>query len=153
MTGPSTLPNGNADRLSAAACERAARLAGELDLDRLIANLEACWHSAQTTGAVASSDRRVSRRVTLAELPRDLRVSAGGEHIVLVEISGTGALVETAQRLSPGRTLDVFIRCHQQRRAVRATVIRSEVQAISPQPVYRAALRFDDELRFPEDAG
>jgi hypothetical protein len=64
----------------------------------------------------------------------------------LVNLSRTGLLAETNQRLCPGRTVDVFLRYGGVRKVLRATVIRSTMHAVAPNPVFRAALQFEDEL-------
>ena len=64
----------------------------------------------------------------------------------LVNLSATGLLAETSQRLCPGRTVDVFLRYGGIRRVLRATVIRSSMHAVAPTPIFRAALQFEDVL-------
>jgi hypothetical protein len=68
----------------------------------------------------------------------------------LVNLSSTGLLAETNQRLCPGRTVDVFLRYGGIRRVLRATVIRSTMHAVAPNPVFRAALQFEDVLQLQD---
>jgi len=52
--------------------------------------------------------------------------------------------------LCPGRTVDVFLRYGGIRRVLRATVIRSTMHAVAPNPVFRAALQFEDVLKLQD---
>lgn len=99
---------------------------------------------------VASTPGRVERRGAVRKEPHEfkseLRLAVAGFPMRLVNLSSTGLLAETNQRLCPGRTVDVFLRYGGIRRVLRATVIRSTMHAVAPNPVFRAALQFEDVL-------
>jgi hypothetical protein len=96
--------------------------------------------------APARSERRGAVRKEPHEFKSELRLAVAGFPMRLVNLSSTGLLAETNQRLCPGRTVDVFLRYGGIRRVLRATVIRSTMHAVAPNPVFRAALQFEDVL-------
>jgi len=91
-------------------------------------------------------ERRGAVRHEAHEFKTELRLAVAGFPMRLVNLSRTGLLAETNQRLCPGRTVDVFLRYGGVRKVLRATVIRSTMHAVAPNPVFRAALQFEDEL-------
>ena len=97
-----------------------------------------------------AASERVERRGAVRKEPHEfkseLRLAVAGFPMRLVNLSSTGLLAETNQRLCPGRTVDVFLRYGGIRRVLRATVIRSTMHAVAPTPVFRAALQFEDVL-------
>jgi PilZ domain-containing protein len=101
---------------------------------------------AQLTDAPARVERRRAPRREAHEFKTELRLAVAGFPMKLVNLSSTGLLAETSQRLCPGRTVDVFLRYGGVRRVLRATVIRSSMHAVAPTPVFRAALQFEDTL-------
>ena len=92
------------------------------------------------------SERRGAIRKEPHEFKSELRLAVAGFPMRLVNLSSTGLLAETNQRLCPGRTVDVFLRYGGVRKVLRATVIRSSMHAVAPNPVFRAALQFEDVL-------
>jgi hypothetical protein len=94
----------------------------------------------------ARPERRRSVRREAHEFKLELRLAVAGFPMKLVNLSSTGLLAETNQRLCPGRTVDVFLRYGGIRRVLRATVIRSSMHAVAPTPVFRAALQFEEML-------
>lgn len=101
--------------------------------------------------ALDDVDRRQATRRLAAELGQDLRISLpGAAEARPVDVSATGVLTETTHRLCPGRTVDLFLRLNGVRRVLRARVVRSTVHALSPRPLFRAALQFEDPGRLPE---
>ena len=94
----------------------------------------------------ARTERRRAPRREAHEFKTELRLAVAGFPMKLVNLSSTGLLAETSQRLCPGRTVDVFLRYGGVRRVLRATVIRSSMHAVAPTPVFRAALQFEDTL-------
>jgi hypothetical protein len=92
-------------------------------------------------------ERRGAARKEPHEFKSELRLAVAGFPMRLVNLSSTGLLAETSQRLCPGRTVDVFLRYGGIRRVLRATVIRSTMHAVAPNPVFRAALQFEDVLK------
>jgi hypothetical protein len=140
-------------------------LGDEPSLDDLIAGLEASWQGpaqkpaatepAQSTPAPepppaeveqARAERRGAERKEPHQFKVELRLAVAGFPMRLVNLSSTGLLAETSQRLCPGRTVDVFLRYGGVRKVLRATVIRSSMHAVAPTPVFRAALQFEDTL-------
>ena len=136
----------------------------DASLDDLIAGLEASFQgpsasngSALTEGAQAEGEvtpgspserpeRRGAERREPHEFKVELRLAVAGFPMRLVNLSSTGLLAETSQRLCPGRTVDVFLRYGGVRKVLRATVVRSSMHAVAPNPVFRAALQFEDTL-------
>lgn len=132
-------------------------------LDDLIARLEADWQAATVSpgddavvvpATIVEDDpveRRQARRLTPEEFAADLRLTvAGAAEAKTINLSATGVLTETTQRLCPGRVVDLFLRFNGVRRVVRARVVRCSVHAVSPRPLFRAALQFEDPCRLPE---
>ena len=95
-------------------------------------------------------ERRGAVRKEPHEFKSELRLAVAGFPMRLVNLSSTGLLAETNQRLCPGRTVDVFLRYGGIRRVLRATVIRSTMHAVAPTPVFRAALQFEDVLKLQD---
>jgi len=139
------------------------KLPEEASLDDLIAGLEASWQgpAAQTPPqteaplvplpqpidvSATQPERRGAERREPHEFKVELRLAVAGFPMRLVNLSSTGLLAETSQRLCPGRTVDVFLRYGGVRKVLRATVIRSSMHAVAPNPVFRAALQFEDTL-------
>jgi hypothetical protein len=137
----------------------------EGSLDDLFAGLEASLKETPAAPAPEASEPapeppkeetshaahpRVERRGAVRKEPHqfksELRLAVAGFPMRLVNLSSTGLLAETNQRLCPGRTVDVFLRYGGIRRVLRATVIRSTMHAVAPNPVFRAALQFEDVL-------
>jgi PilZ domain-containing protein len=100
----------------------------------------------QPPEAPARLERRRAPRREAHEFKMEMRLAVAGFPMKLVNLSSTGLLAETSQRLCPGRTVDVFLRYGGVRRVLRATVIRSSMHAVAPTPVFRAALQFEDTL-------
>ena len=98
----------------------------------------------------APVERRGAVRKEPHEFKSELRLAVAGFPMRLVNLSSTGLLAETNQRLCPGRTVDVFLRYGGIRRVLRATVIRSTRHAVAPNPVFRAALQFEDVLKLQD---
>ena len=127
------------------------KLPEEATLDDLIAGLEASWQGAppdsppeQPPVEVEASpppsppppppervERRGAERKEPHEFKVELRLAVAGFPMRLVNLSSTGLLAETNQRLCPGRTVDVFLRYGGVRKVLRATVIRSSMDSRS----------------------
>ena len=104
----------------------------------------------EPAGTPARVERRGAVRKEPHEFKSELRLAVAGFPMRLVNLSSTGLLAETNQRLCPGRTVDVFLRYGGIRRVLRATVIRSTMHAVAPTPVFRAALQFEDVLKLQD---
>jgi hypothetical protein len=105
---------------------------------------------AETSTTPDQIERRGAVRKEPHEFKSELRLAVAGFPMRLVNLSSTGLLAETNQRLCPGRTVDVFLRYGGIRRVLRATVIRSTMHAVAPNPVFRAALQFEDVLKLQD---
>ena len=88
--------------------------------------------------------RRGARRSVSSDEPLgQARLRTGGR-LRVVEASSLGALMETTERLLPGRHLDVHIVAAEGRVLVRARVVRAFVVTLEPDAVhYRVAFSFD----------
>jgi hypothetical protein len=141
--------------------EEVVKLPEKASLDDLIAGLESSRKGAGAPKPQAEppkpsheeappppqrQERRGAQRREPHEFKVELRLAVAGFPMRLVNLSSTGLLAETNQRLCPGRTVDVFLRYGGIRKVVRATVIRSTMHAVAPNPVFRAALQFEDAL-------
>ncbi len=67
---------------------------------------------------------------------------APGHHARLIDVSSSGALVDTPARLLPGRSVEVRFATRHQQIAVRGQVVRCAVARLEP-VVYRGAVRFE----------
>jgi hypothetical protein len=138
------------------------KLPEDTSLDDLIAGLEESWPGGPAPASAAEQpppaavevppppperpERRGAERKEPHQFKVELRLAVAGFPMRLVNLSSTGLLAETNQRLCPGRTVDVFLRYGGVRKVLRATVIRSSMHAVAPNPVFRAALQFEDTL-------
>jgi len=88
--------------------------------------------------------RRATRRNVAADEPLGhARLRTGGR-LRVVEASSWGAVMETTERLLPGRHLDVHIVSAEGRVLVRSRVARAFVVTVEPVAVhYRVAFSFD----------
>ncbi len=97
-------------------------------------------------------ERRGAQRRAPDELAQDLRLTiAGAAEARPIDVSASGVLTETTQRLCPGRTADLFVRFNGIRQVIRARVVRSFVHALSPRLLFRTALQFEKPLPLPDD--
>jgi hypothetical protein len=89
-------------------------------------------------------ERRAAQRVALASLSEQVALLvAGSSEPTVVNISATGVLIETAQRLCPGRAVDILMRLGNHLEKARAHVVRSQLLAITPATMFEVALRFE----------
>ena len=88
--------------------------------------------------------RRAPRRRVSADEPLGhARLRTGGK-LRVVEASGCGALMETTERLLPGRHLDIHVVSAEGRMLVRSRVARAFVVKVEPDSVhYQVAFSFD----------
>lgn len=98
------------------------------------------------------ADRRDARRVAFRNgvLPPRARLRPGGD-VVLVDLSGTGALVEGTFRFRPESRCDLSVTCEASESTLRAVIVRSFVARLDRTgPVrYRAAIKFDRPVDWP----
>jgi hypothetical protein len=96
--------------------------------------------------------RRAPRRAVVADEPLcHARLRTGGQ-LRLVDVSGCGALVETTERLLPGRHLDAHVVSVEGRVLVRSRVARAFVWRLEADAIhYRAALAFDRSIDIRAD--
>ena len=88
--------------------------------------------------------RRAMRRNVSADEPLgQARLRTGGR-LRVVEASSWGALMETTERLLPGRHLDVHVVSAEGRTLARSRVVRAFVVKVEPDAVhYQVAFAFD----------
>ena len=95
--------------------------------------------------AAALNDRRTARRSNrIADhgIVR-ARVTFGHEASV-VDVSATGALIETHHRLLPGTTIELYMETGEHRRSIRGAVVRCAVTQLHAGALwYRSAIAFD----------
>jgi hypothetical protein len=75
---------------------------------------------------------------------------APGQQARLIDVSASGALVDTPMRLLPGSTVEVRLATRHRRISIRGEVVRCTVARLGP-IVYRGAVKF--ECRLPMFAG
>ena len=136
-------------------------LLAELNIDSLMASLDSADSAPpelpkREARATATADappiteeRRSTRRLQLGEISGDLRLTIPGcSDIQIINISGTGVLVETSRQLRPDTLTDLFVRLNGKRHALKGRAVRSTVHAVKPGTgiVYRTALHFDKPL-------
>jgi hypothetical protein len=91
-------------------------------------------------------DRRADRRSAGVEEHGILSTRVGaGHHARLIDVSASGALVDTPARLMPGSAVEMRLVTHRHRISVRGTVVRCCVARLQP-VVYRGAVRFHRRL-------
>lgn len=131
------------------------------ELDELFAQLEAELMGPQPaeqispdeTGADAAvpPERRVAPRRTPEEFSGSLRVTVpGAADAQPINLSETGFLMETSNRLRPGSIVEVFLRFNGVRQVLRATIVRSVVHSLTPKPLFRTAFKFEEPTKLPE---
>lgn len=103
------------------------------------------------TGGRAERRRHRRRPAGDAAWPRAARLQPGLE-AVLVDLSPSGALVETATRLRPGMKTVLVLKTRDGELRAPAGVLRAWVSRILPDRgiLYRGALRFDRPIDLPE---
>jgi hypothetical protein len=101
------------------------------------------------TGQAVAGERRSARRFQACDISGEIRLTIPGcSDTQIINISGSGVLVETDRQLRPDTLTDLFVRLNGTRHAVKARAIRSTVHAVRPQVgiVYRTALHFNKQL-------
>jgi hypothetical protein len=92
-------------------------------------------------------ERRKEKRVNGAAVQRIAGRIRPGYAVVVINLSPSGALVEGARPLPPGRRVDVHLAEDELRILVRAQVIRCSVAALDADSItYRAGLVFEARL-------
>jgi PilZ domain-containing protein len=73
----------------------------------------------------------------------------------LIDVSTGGALLETSNRLLPGKSVELVVQGHDDRRAtIRARVVRCSVARVHPSAIsYRGAVVFDQHLPWFAEGG
>jgi hypothetical protein len=96
-------------------------------------------------------DRRRAPRIPLNELNTAMQLTMRGTgELAVVNLSESGALIQTTHYLRLGGTADVFVHLEHGRHTLRARIVRVQVQAITPTgPLYQAALQFETPLPLP----
>lgn len=93
------------------------------------------------------SPQRVERRLVVRHhagpVPLAVRIRPGHEGSI-VDVSPSGALIETVRRLLPGTVVDLQLETETERVAVRGRVVRCAVSSVHPcRIIYRGAVVFD----------
>ena len=93
-------------------------------------------------------DRRQARRRQRVEEHGIVRARVrAGRRVAILNVSAGGALVETAHRLLPGSTVELYIEGDNRQTTVRGRVLRCAVSRVRPVFVsYRGAIVFDGHL-------
>lgn len=99
---------------------------------------------------IGAGERRGERRGR----GRGVRARARpGHHLVVVDVSSRGALVEASRPLRPGSNLEVQIETDVRTEVVRARVVRCAVSALDASLVtYRAGLAFNERCDWVSEA-
>lgn len=101
--------------------------------------------------ATAAPERRFAPRRTPEEFSGSLRVTVpGAADAQPINLSETGFLMETSNRLRPGSVVEVFLRFNGVRQVLRATIVRSVVHSLTPKPLFRTAFKFEEPTKLPE---
>lgn len=103
------------------------------------------------TSDAAQDDRRRARRIPVGELNLPMRLTMPGTgDLALVNISESGALIETGRYLRLNGMADVYVRLEHQRHTLRARIVRVQLQSITPAgAIYQAALQFETPFPLP----
>jgi hypothetical protein len=99
-------------------------------------------------------DRRRSRRRALLDEHGILSVRVRpGQEAALIDVSASGALLESACRLLPGTAIELQIGIRGRRAPIRARVLRCAISDLAAAgPRYRAAVNFDRPLSWLVEA-
>jgi len=93
-------------------------------------------------------ERRAAQRHTLVEEHAilSMRIRPGYE-VLLLDVSASGAFVQSVHRLLPGTSIELQLLTLDQRVAVRGSVVRCAVSHLRPSAIwYRGAVAFDRHL-------
>jgi hypothetical protein len=95
-----------------------------------------------------TANRRTNQRCTRVEEHRILAARIRPGHpAAVIDVSPTGALVETSKRLLPGAAVDLFVETAECRDLVRGRVLRCAVAYLDDRSIrYRAAIAFSERL-------
>lgn len=95
-----------------------------------------------------TSNRRQAVRLVRFDDHRIVSVRIRPGHAAMViDVSASGALLETAHRLLPGTTVDLHLETDSTRASLRARVVRCAVAAVRAASLsYRGAVTFDRHL-------
>lgn len=97
---------------------------------------------------MTDQERRQDRRRCTAEDHGIVRARIRpGHDAQLIDISGVGALVETARRLLPGASVELQVETREQHTTVRGSIVRCLVSRVRASSMsYRGAIAFDQHL-------
>jgi hypothetical protein len=135
----------------------------EVDLEKLVIDLKDIPSSNEDddtsdsggsagVAEVAKAERRTATRLSGDEVGDNVQVSLPrSAKTGLVNVSESGVLIETNCQLFPGRTTDVFVKLRGERLALRATVVRCSIHALTSDGlIYRSALQFERVIDLAE---
>lgn len=110
----------------------------------------------ETAMSDSSPDRRGTRRLEAFDQHRIVSACVRpGHRARVIDVSASGALIETAHRLLPGTPVELHVETRTDRANVRGRVLRCAVVRLRPTWVcYRGAIAFDRHLPwFIEERG
>jgi hypothetical protein len=135
----------------------------EVDLEKLVIDLKDIPSSNEDeddtppggsagVSEAAKMERRMAIRLSSHEVGDNVQVSLPrAAKTGLVNVSESGVLIETNCQLFPGRTTDVFVKLRGERLALRATVVRCSIHALTSDGlIYRSALQFERVIDLAE---
>ena len=96
--------------------------------------------------------RTAARRMPAADEPLCCARLRAGRELAIVDVSDTGALVESTARLLPGTHVEVHVVTREGRTLVRSRVTRAWVHVVTADTLhYRAALAFERRVNSTPD--
>lgn len=105
-----------------------------------------------TVACAALERRRTNRLAAAITRWRSDAVLRPGQHVVLVNISSHGALIESPARLRPGARTELQLIGPGARRGVRGRLDRCHIATLDPL-CYRGAIVFEEQLNLDEASG
>jgi len=103
----------------------------------------------------AAAERRQARRLMHADDHGIVSTRVRpGHRAKLIDVSASGALIETTHRLLPGTSVELHVETRSHRTNVRGRVLRCAIVLVRPSWVcYRGAIGFDRHLPWLADDG
>jgi PilZ domain-containing protein len=96
--------------------------------------------------------RRAGRRQTVREHGIESARVRRGVHVLVIDVSAGGVLIETRHRLLPGMPLEIHLERNEGAFTMRGRVLRCGVVRLTASSVcYRGAIRFDGYLPWLTD--
>ena len=98
-------------------------------------------------------DRRQAHRFDPSDIPSLESVHLGeGPGMTLINISRSGALIETQRQMSPGSSVSLRIVTEEVVYLIKGQILRCHVHSIDKAVTYRCAIAFDEDFTiFPSN--